>query len=163
MGPPEEVPNTTAGGTTIETSMLTITSTVPTTSTTTAATDAGMESPRSFLPNRSPSRPTATATCRPQTWVQRILEGWTSAPPPDDTESRESDLHGPPLSVEEEVPENLGCDWEDLHSFELPGVRHPTDTIPPNQRRLAENDALVELIQTTEYLEDIPMWGQRYY
>ena len=47
--------------------------------------------------------------------------------------------------------------------FELPGVRFPTDTTPPNQRRLAENDALVELIQTMEYLEDIPMWGQRDY
>ena len=28
---------------------------------------------------------------------------------------------------------------------------------------MAENDALVELIQTTEYLEDTPMWGQRDY
>ena len=44
--------------------------------------------------------------------------------------------------------------------FEIPGERFPTDTTPPNQRRLAENDALVELIQTTEYLEDMPMWGQ---
>ena len=26
-----------------------------------------------------------------------------------------------------------------------------------------ESDALVELIQTTEYLEDLPMWGQRDY
>ena len=33
----------------------------------------------------------------------------------------------------------------------------------PNQRRLAENDALVELIQTTEYLDDVPTWGQRNY
>ena len=37
------------------------------------------------------------------------------------------------------------------------------DATPPNQRRLAENDALVELIQTTEYLKDMPMWGQRDY
>ena len=37
------------------------------------------------------------------------------------------------------------------------------DATPPNQRRLAENDALVELIQTTEYLEDMPTWGQRDY
>ena len=50
-----------------------------------------------------------------------------------------------------------------LHPFELPGVRHPTDATPPNERRLAENDALVEMIQTTECLEDIPMWGQRDY
>ena len=35
--------------------------------------------------------------------------------------------------------------------------------MPPNQRRLAENDALVELIQTTEYLDDVPTWGQRDY
>ena len=163
LGPSEEVPVTTTGGTILETSTLAITSTVPTTSTTTTATGAEMASPRSFLPNGSPSRPTATVTCRPQTWVQRISEGWTSAPPPDDTKSGDSDLHGPSLSVEEEVPENLGCEWRVLHPFELPGVRYPTETTPPNQRRLAENDALVELIQTTEYLEDIPMWGQRNY
>ena len=42
-------------------------------------------------------------------------------------------------------------------------MRFPTDNTPPNQRRLAENDALVELIQTIEYLEDTPMWGQRDY
>ena len=45
----------------------------------------------------------------------------------------------------------------------MPGVRFPTGNTPPNQRRLAENDALVELIQTTEYLEDMPMWEQRDY
>ena len=32
---------------------------------------------------------------------------------------------------------------------------------PPNHRRLAENDTLVELIQTAEYLEDAPSWEQR--
>ena len=37
------------------------------------------------------------------------------------------------------------------------------DNTPPNQSRLAEDDALVELIQTTEYLEDTPTWGQRDY
>ena len=30
---------------------------------------------RTFLPNGSPSRPTATATCRPETWVQCVSEG----------------------------------------------------------------------------------------
>ena len=94
---------------------------------------------------------------------KRISERWTSAPPPDGTESEENDLHEPPLSSDDEVPENLGREWRVLHPFELPGVRHPTDTTPPNQRRLAENDALVELIQTTEYFEDIPMMGQRDY
>ena len=46
----------------------------------------------------------------------------------------------------------LGCEWRVLHPFELPGVRFPMDSTLPNQGRLAENDALVELIQTTEYL-----------
>ena len=75
----------------------------------------------------------------------------------------ESSLHEPSLLIEEEVLENLGLEWRVLHPFELLGVRFPTDTTPPNQRRLAENDTLVELIQTTEYLEDILMWGPRDY
>ena len=65
MGSSEEVPITTTGRTTEETSMLTITSMVHTTSTTTTAAGVGMGSPRPFLPNGSPSRPTATAICRP--------------------------------------------------------------------------------------------------
>ena len=95
--------------------------------------------------------------------MQRVSEGWTHVPPPEGTESGDSDLHEPSLSVEEEVPENLGHNWRVLHPFELSRVRFPTDTTPSNQNRLAENDALVELIQTTEYLEDVPMWGQRDY
>ena len=63
----------------------------------------------------------------------------------------------------EEIPDELGHEWRVLHPFELPGVRFPMDSTPPNQRRLAENDALVELIQTTKYLDDVPMWGQRDY
>ena len=46
------------------------------------------------------------------------------------------------LLIEEEVPENIGHEWRFQHPFELPGVRFPTDTTPPNQRRLAENDGL---------------------
>ena len=66
-------------------------------------------------------------------------------------------------TLPEDIPDELGHDWRVLHLFELPGVRFPTDTMPPNQRRLADNDALVELIQTTEYLDDVPTWGQRDY
>ena len=66
-------------------------------------------------------------------------------------------------TLPEEIPDELGHEWRVLHQFDLPGVRFPTDTMPPNQRRLAENDALVELIQTTEYLDDVPTWGQRDY
>ena len=57
---PEEVPTATTEGST------SITSTVPTTSANTTITGAEAGSPRTFLPNGSPSRPTATATCRPQ-------------------------------------------------------------------------------------------------
>ena len=79
--PPEEVPTVTAEGATA------ITSTIPTTSATTTVTGTEAGSPRTFLPNGSPSRPTATATCRPQTWVQCVSEGWTNGPPPDGTGS----------------------------------------------------------------------------
>ena len=58
----------------------------------------------------------------------------------------------------EGIPDELGCEWRVLHPFEIPGVRFPTNNTPPNQRKLAENDALVELIQTTEYLKDTPKW-----
>ena len=40
-------------------------------------------------------------------------------------------------------------------------MRFPTEDTSPNHRRLAENDTLVELIQTAEYLEDAPSWEQR--
>ena len=61
----------------------------------------------------------------------------------------------------EGLPDELGPEWRVLHPFEIPGVRFPTEDTPPNHRRLAENDTLVELIQTAEYLEDAPAWGQR--
>ena len=40
-------------------------------------------------------------------------------------------------------------------------MRFPTDATPPNQRRLAENDALVELLETTKYLEDTYVGTER--
>ena len=156
MALPEEVPTVTAEGVTA------ITPTIPTTSATTTITGSEVRSPRMFIPNGSPSRPTAMATCRPQMWVQHVSEGWTNGPPLDGTGSAESSLSEHSL-LEEGVPENLGHEWRVLHPFKIPGVRFPTDNTPPNQRRLVENDALVELIQTTEYLEDMPMWGQRDY
>ena len=67
-------------------------------------------------------------------WVQCVSESWTNVPHPGGTGSGESSLSGPSL-LEEEVPENLGREWRVLHSFEIPGLRFPTDTTPPNQRR----------------------------
>ena len=118
-------------------------------------------SPRISLPEGSPSHPAVTATCRHRTWMQQITEGQTKEPTRegDSDESNSSDGN----VTSEEIPEELGHEWRVLHPFELPGVRFPMDSTPPNQRRLAENDALVELIQTTEYLDDVPAWGQRDY
>ena len=153
---PVEVPTVTSEGDT------TVNLNIPITSATPTITETETRSPRTLLPNGSPSRPTATATCRPWMWVQCVLEGQINEPPQEGTGSAESSLSEPYL-LAEGIPENLGHEWRILHPFEIPGVRFPTDNTPPNQRRLAENDALVELIQTTEYLEDTPTWGQRDY
>ena len=122
----------------------------------------GTSSPRISLPEGSPSCPTVTATCRPRTWMQQLTEGQTNEPQREDASSSENDT-SVVETLPEEIPDELGHEWRVLHPFDLPGVRFPTDTMPPNQRRLAENDALVELIQTTEYLDDVPTWGQRDY
>ena len=122
----------------------------------------GTSSPRISLPERSPSHPTVTATCRPRTWMQQLTEGQTNEPRWRDVSSSESNTSIID-TLPEDIPDELGHKWRVLHPFDLPGVRFPTDTMPPNYRRLAENDALVELIQTTEYLDDVPTWGQRDY
>ena len=122
----------------------------------------GTSSPRISLPEGSPSHPTVTATCRPRTWIQQLTEGQTNEPRREDVSSNESNT-SIVETLPDDIPDELGCEWRVLHLFDLPGVRFPTDTMPPNQRRLSENDALVELIQTTEYLDDVPTWGQSDY
>ena len=122
----------------------------------------GTSTPRISLPEGSPSHPTVTATCRPRTWMQQLTEGQITEPRRGDASSSESNT-SVVETLPEEIPDELGHEWRVLHLFDLPGVRFPTDTMPPNQRRLAENHALVELIRTTEYLDDVPTWGQRDY
>ena len=114
---------------------------------------------RTFLPSGSPPRPIATATLRPRTLEQRLSEGQIETQSQDDISSEENDTLEP--LVMEGLPDELGPEWRILHPFEIPGVRNPTEDTPPNHRRLAENDTLVELIQTAEYLEDAPSWEQR--
>ena len=115
--------------------------------------------PVRILPHSgTPSRPTATTTLRPRTWVQRISEGQIERQPQDE-DSEENDTLEP--LVLEGLPDELGPEWRVLHPFDIPGVRNPTEDTPPTHRRLAENDTLVELIQTAEYLEDVPSWEQR--
>ena len=114
---------------------------------------------RTFLPSGSPPRPIATATLRPRMLEQRLSEGQIETQSRDDISSEENDTLEP--LVIEGLPDELGPEWRILHPFEIPGVRNPTEDTPPNHRRLAENDTLVELIQTAEYLEDAPSWEQR--
>ena len=114
---------------------------------------------RTLLPSGSPPRPTATATLRPRMLEQRLSEGQIEEQTQDDDESEENNTLEP--LVIEGLPDELGPEWRILHPFEIPGVRCPTEDTPPNHRRLAENDTLVELIQTAEYLEDGPSWEQR--
>ena len=90
---------------------------------------------------------------------QRLSEGQIEDQSRDDISSEENDTLEP--LVIEGLPDELGPEWRVLHPFEIPGVRNPTEDTPPNHRRLAENDTLVELIQTAEYLEDAPSWEQR--
>ena len=116
-------------------------------------TETETRSPPTFLSSGSPSRPTATATCWPRTWVQCISQGQINEPTQEDTPSSEDSATETSV-IAERVPEELSQEWRILHPFEIPGVRLPTDATAPNQRRLAENDALVELIQTTE----VPQW-----
>ena len=125
----------------------------------TELTEPKTPSSRTNLPSGSPPRPTATATCRPQTWVQCISEGQIEEHFGEDENSEESEPLEP--LVLEGLPNELGPEWRVLHPFEILGVRFPTEDTPPNHRRLANSDALVELIQTAEYLEDAPSWGQR--
>ena len=113
---------------------------------------------RTFPPSGTPPRPIATATLRPRTLEQRRSEGQVEEQSQDDDESEDETIE--PL-VMEGLPDELGPEWRILHPFEIPGVRNPTEDTPPTHRRLAENDTLVELIQTAEYLEDAPSWEQR--
>ena len=57
MEPPVETSADASGGNTMNLN-------IPVTSTTPIVTEAETRSPRTFLPNESPSRPIATATCR---------------------------------------------------------------------------------------------------
>ena len=122
----------------------------------------GTSSPRISLPEGSLSHPTVTETCRPRTWMQKLTEGQTNEPRREEDNSSES-VTSIVETLPEDIPDELGHEWRVLHPFDLPGVRYPTDAKPPNQRRLVENNALVELIQMTEYLDDVPTWGQRDY
>ena len=73
----------------------------------TETTEGENRSPRTFLPNGSPSRPTATATCRPQTWAQHVSEGQINKPTREGEDSGESNP-SEPYVLAEGIPDELG-------------------------------------------------------
>ena len=113
---------------------------------------------RTFPQSGTPPRPIATATLRSRMLEQRRSEGQVEEQSQDDDGSEDETIE--PF-VMEGLPDELGPEWRILHPFDIPGVRNLTEDTPPTHRRLAENDTLVELIQTAEYLEGAPSWEQR--
>ena len=51
--------------------------------------------------------------------------------------------------------------WKVFHPYDIPGVRRPTMATPENIRRMAESEALVESVQTMEYLNEFAPMGER--
>ena len=51
--------------------------------------------------------------------------------------------------------------WKIHHPYDIPGVRRPTMETPDNLWRLAECEALVESLQTMEYLTEFPTLEER--
>ena len=52
--------------------------------------------------------------------------------------------------------------WKIHHPYDIPGVGRPTMDTPDNLRRLAESEALVESLQTMEYLTEFPTLEERW-
>ena len=51
--------------------------------------------------------------------------------------------------------------WKIHHPYDIPGVRRPTMDTPDNLRGFAESEALVESLQTMEYLTEFPTLEER--
>ena len=84
----------------------------------TETTEGETRSPRTFPPNGSPSRPTATATCRPQTWVQHVSEGQINEPTREGEYSAESNP-SEPYVLAEGIPDELGHEWRVLYPMKF--------------------------------------------
>ena len=51
--------------------------------------------------------------------------------------------------------------WKVFHPYDIPGVRRPTMATSENIRRMAESEALIESVQTMEYLNEFTSMGER--
>ena len=78
------------------------------------------------------------------------------------------DLQGTNLFPRDDDPTTIsagGLDpeerWKIHHPYDIPGVLRPMMDTPDNLRRLAESEALVESLQTMEYLTEFPTLEER--
>ena len=78
------------------------------------------------------------------------------------------DIQGTSLFPRDDDPSTVaagGLDpkerWKIHHPYDIPGVRRPTMDTPDNLRRLTESEALVESLQTMEYLTEFPSLEER--
>ena len=78
-----------------------------------------------------------------------------------------SEIRGTTLFPQEDDPMtqaagglNLDERWKVFHPYDIPGVRRPTMATPENIR-MAESEALIESVQTMEYLNEFPSMGER--
>ena len=78
------------------------------------------------------------------------------------------DIQGTSLFPQDDDPSTVaagGLDpeerWKIHHPYDIPGVRRPTMDTPSNLRRLAESEALMESLQTMEYLTKFPSLEER--
>ena len=78
------------------------------------------------------------------------------------------DIQGTNLFPRDEDPTTLaagGLDpeerWKIHHPYDIPGVRRPNMDTPDYLQRLAESEALVESLQTMEYLTEFPTLEER--
>ena len=92
--------------------------------------------------------------------MQQLTEGQTSEPRRENASSSKSNT-SVVETLAEDIPDELGHEWTVLHLFELPGVRFPTDTIPPSQRRLAKNDAWWNLSKQPNTWMMYPLWNKK--
>ena len=89
------------------TTIVTTTTSTPTSPTMVDTNLRGTGSPRISLPERTMPHPTATATCRPRTWMQQLTEGQTTEPRRERDSSNES-LETMEETIPGDVPDELG-------------------------------------------------------
>ena len=105
------------------------------------------------------STTTTTAVCPP---IRRPTR--TEGPTESSRESRESDdgSGDDPFPHDEPVgPDEFDDEWVVLHPFDTPGVREQSPDVPITMQRVVSSDARVEMLQTMQYLDDVPGPGPR--